>query len=286
MIITLQKRSLSLIGFRYVVLLVVLQLVLTAVLFNLFLNHQHDISHHAGVAWGVMGGGLIITALLIAYLFSVVNYRAKALRLEADLATVNEGLRIEVAELAWAQDELKSLARFPSENPNPVIRLSNVGTVLYANPAALPLLAERGLEIGQTASKERIEWIQEALTTGSRREIEIDFRERVFSFEVAPVSGSGYVNVYGRDITAKRQAEQALSESETRLRSMILTAGAGLLLIDNEGNIESFNPAAGNSLDILPTKYWVKTSKSLSRSPTIEIMTLTLPTTIVQAKLK
>ncbi len=267
MITTLQKRSLSLIGFRYVVLLVVLQLVLTAVLFNLFLNQQHDLNQTAWAAWGVLGGGLIITALLIAYLFTVVNYRAKALRLEADLATVNEGLRIEVAELAWAQDELKSLARFPSENPNPVIRLSNDGMVLYANPAALPLLTERSLEVGQTASKERIEWIEEAVAAGSRKEIEIDFRERVFSFEVAPVPDAGYVNVYGRDVTAKRQAEDALSESETRLRTMIDTAAAGFLLIDNMGIIESFNPAAEQLFRVSRRRdYWPKCKNSYSRA--------------------
>ena len=39
-----------------------------------------------------------------------------------------------------AEGEIKGLARFPSENPCPVLRVSKDGTILYANEAALPLL--------------------------------------------------------------------------------------------------------------------------------------------------
>ena len=36
--------------------------------------------------------------------------------------------------------EMQSLAKFPSENPNPVLRLSREGVVLYANEAGEPIL--------------------------------------------------------------------------------------------------------------------------------------------------
>ena len=43
-----------------------------------------------------------------------------------------------------AEEHLADLARFPSENPNPVLRVSAEGTILYANAAAGELLKGAG----------------------------------------------------------------------------------------------------------------------------------------------
>jgi hypothetical protein len=41
------------------------------------------------------------------------------------------------------------LAKFPSENPYPVLRIHKDGTVLYANKASEELLKARGSGVGQ-----------------------------------------------------------------------------------------------------------------------------------------
>ena len=46
------------------------------------------------------------------------------------------------------------------------------------------------------------------------------------------------------DVTARKQVEQALRNSEERLRTIVDTAVDGILVIDDDGLIESFNPAA------------------------------------------
>ncbi len=54
-----------------------------------------------------------------------------------------------------------------------------------------------------------------------------------------PIRMAGSVD----DITQRRQAEQALLESERRLQSVIDNSGDGLITIDQQGAIQIFNPA-------------------------------------------
>jgi len=49
---------------------------------------------------------------------------------------------------------------------------------------------------------------------------------------------------FATDITAQKQAEAARLEQEMRLRAIVNHAGDGIITIDSEGLIESFNPAA------------------------------------------
>jgi len=55
-------------------------------------------------AWGVLAGGLSITALLVAYLVTVINHGAKTQRLAAEVTTANEGLKTEVTERKRAEE--------------------------------------------------------------------------------------------------------------------------------------------------------------------------------------
>jgi len=48
-----------------------------------------------------------------------------------------------------AMDEIKSLARFPAENPDPVMRVANGGMLMYANHAAEVILNCWGLAVGK-----------------------------------------------------------------------------------------------------------------------------------------
>ena len=65
--------------------------------------------------------------------------------------------------------------------------------------------------------------------TSSKQQTDILHDERIFSFEVVPVSGTEYVNWYGRDVTKRRQAEDALQKAKESLEINVQNRTAELL---------------------------------------------------------
>jgi two-component system CheB/CheR fusion protein len=149
----------------------------------------------------------------------VLRVSSRPTRLEAGNITVGfQAIILDITEHKQMTEQIQSLARFPSENPNPVLRLDRDGVVLDANQASARLLHEWGSEIGQTAPKLWCDLAADVLATGLRRNVDVEFSGRVYTFFAKPVMDAGYVNLYGREITERRLAEDALRESEERYR--------------------------------------------------------------------
>jgi len=127
----------------------------------------------------------------------------------------------DITESKRMEEEIRSLARFPSENSNPVLRISKNGVILYANDAARPLLEEQESKNGDVAPDEWAEWASEAHDSGLREVRDSIHGDRLFSFSVVPVVDTDYVNMYGRDITEHRRMDDELGE-QNRLNRIIL----------------------------------------------------------------
>ncbi|MDP8213440.1 MAG: PAS domain-containing protein [Candidatus Zapsychrus exili] len=54
----------------------------------------------------------------------------------------------DVTDLKKAEEEIKGLSKFPSENSNPVLRINNDKTVLYANLVAEDILSKENIKTG------------------------------------------------------------------------------------------------------------------------------------------
>jgi PAS domain S-box-containing protein len=115
-----------------------------------------------------------------------------------------------------AAERAKVLARFPSENPNPVMRVAADGTLLYANQSALEL-RQWLLEPGKPVIVELAHLVDKALEYGVVSE-ELPVDERIFWLAVVPIRSENYVNIYGRDITSRKASEEALRRSEALLQ--------------------------------------------------------------------
>ncbi len=130
------------------------------------------------------------------------------------------GVAQDITERKRAEEEIRSLAKFPSENPDPVLRLRHDGLVLYANEKARWLIEEWGCAVGEYAPPFLHDLVAETLSSQSNRSVDLQHRDQVWSFFVAPVPDEGYANLYGRDITERKRAEAHIMHLNAVLRAI------------------------------------------------------------------
>ncbi len=152
----------------------------------------------------------------------------------------------DITERKRAEEEIANLAKFPTENPNPILRLSRDGLILYANEASAPVLREWGCATGEYVPADWRDLTSQALASQSNRTVDVECSERVYSFSIAPIVERGYVNLYGRDITERKRAEEALHQSEERFRLVLQNAPLVVANLDRElAYTWIYNPKGG-----------------------------------------
>jgi PAS domain S-box-containing protein len=127
--------------------------------------------------------------------------------------------------LRESEERAQWLARFPEENPSPVLRVSADGTVSYCNAAATAALGYQ-CQVGHRLSHEILrDLVGQALADTRVIQQDVELSGATFRVTVAPVAEEGYVNLYGVDITERVQAEEALRESRERLQAALDASG-------------------------------------------------------------
>ena len=116
----------------------------------------------------------------------------------------------DITNRVHAEKEIMSLSKFPDENPNPVLRFSKEGKILYSSRSSAVLLNKWGSSVGKNVPPNWKKKISESFTSGENLEIEEFCEGRTLSFILSPIKEMDYVNAYGRDITKRRRAEQLL----------------------------------------------------------------------------
>ncbi len=119
-----------------------------------------------------------------------------------------------ITDRKQTEDAVKNVAKFPDENPSPVLRVSQDGLILYANPASARLLSTWKTRVNEAVPLNIKRFVQSTLGMKSSQEIEVDCHEDIYSLVVAPIPDEAYVNMYGRNVTARRKAERAMLEAK------------------------------------------------------------------------
>ena len=139
---------------------------------------------------------------------------------------------------------MRSLARFPAENPDPVLRIANDGEILYANHAGRLVLGDRVSENRVVAPDSLRQQVEEVVRSQSVKKIESRHGDRVFSLTIVPHQEAGYVNMFGSDITDSKLAQEELLKAREREALHVEQTPLGVIEWNLDFEVAAWNPAA------------------------------------------
>ncbi len=136
-----------------------------------------------------------------------------------------------------SREELEILAKFPEENPNPVMRIGSNGRILYANGSAKKLLENSEIPSGGFLPSWLMEKLLPAFSSGTVFEIHIS--EKYYHILSSQASSTDSVFLFWQEVTLQKKYEALLHLST----SVIENTSEGIFVTDTDGTIERINPA-------------------------------------------
>jgi PAS domain S-box-containing protein len=199
---------------------------------------------------------------------SFVSYRGREVRVVATRDITER----KQAEEALRESEVKHRLLLNSIR-SPVVALNRDMTVLYCNGIYAELVGKTAAELtGQNLSASLLKQsrvaFREVLATDEVRHVEGKLGERHWHTRIYPTPWG--LLAISEDVTERVQAEEALRESEGKLRSLVDQSVDGIILVDEQGYVIEWNQGQEQIIGL-------KKSETLGR-PYWDIMFQMFPT--------
>lgn len=140
--------------------------------------------------------------------------------------------------------ESNSFHELIEESPNPIFRVGLDGIIQYANTACRPLFDYCGCEVGGECPPFLFE------DTSRTRVEEVELQSSTYSIQINPCLDKGYISVFAKDITAQKQVENNLKESQTQYKLLVEEANDIIYWANNRGEFTYSNPVAHRILNM------------------------------------
>ena len=132
----------------------------------------------------------------------------------------------DITEEKQALEKIEDMAKFPLEDPNPVMRVSEKH-VLLANKASQEIFY---IGEGSKIPSNLVEEVKKAFSEQEIEEFEKIIKDQIYSFFIVPIKDSNYANIYGMDITMRKKAEEDLERFVSTVSHELRTPISVLLL--------------------------------------------------------
>ncbi|OGX84609.1 PAS domain S-box protein [Hymenobacter glacialis] len=149
----------------------------------------------------------------------------------------------DVTERHQRDAEIQTLSSLPQHNPNPILRLSPAGEVLYANLAAQPLLPALAADAPAGLLARLLAMVSAVLRTPEQPPQEVEINGRYYLLTGAAMPDQAFVTLYFTNITARQQAEGLLAEQRAFFDSLLEQVPTAVAVFDAEHRYLFLNPA-------------------------------------------
>jgi PAS domain S-box-containing protein len=158
----------------------------------------------------------------------------------------------DITDKKIAEQEIQSLAKFTLNDPFPVLRISQDGTLIFANSASAIILKLWNTKVGAKVPERWSGLVDTALKTNKiiKNEKEETENGRIFSFTILPMPNDGYTNIYTHDITEEFIAKQQIEKSEENYKRLFNSIPLAIVETDEEGNFLAVNQRMAQSIGL------------------------------------
>ncbi|MCQ1536746.1 PAS domain S-box protein [Methanosarcina sp. KYL-1] len=146
----------------------------------------------------------------------------------------------------------ESIGQFPSDNPNPILRVEKDGTIIYANRAAFPLLEHWGVREKEKLPQALRHSFLRVLAQKNPEYLELTAGKRIYSATIHPLPEEGCVNFYGFDITRSKRTEESLRNTVSFLETLIDDIPSPVFQRDKNGIYLNCNKTFASQIMGLP----------------------------------
>lgn len=150
----------------------------------------------------------------------------------------------DVTALKKLEREKEEFAKFPIDNPNPVLRLSISGKILFANAPAIDFTRKIGKANNIVTNKDLKAVIKAGVYDGVTRSLKIKINKEFYFLTVSPNKEYKYVNIYALNITQQETFHEKLKQKTVDLNSILNSSDDSILLTNKNFDLVYFNSKA------------------------------------------
>lgn len=138
-------------------------------------------------------------------------------------------------------EEKEAYARFPIENPNPVLRANAIGKVLFTNKTGADFCQKIGVKSNIICNKDMRAIIKASLFDNCARDLKLKVNKQYFFLNFSPNKESNYVNIYCTNITQQERIAEKLHQKTADLNAILNSSDDVILLVNKNFELVYYN---------------------------------------------
>ncbi|MFN5346485.1 MAG: hypothetical protein ACK5B3_04610, partial [Bacteroidota bacterium] len=148
---------------------------------------------------------------------------------------------LDMTDRIKAIEEKEAFARFPIENPNPVIRANSIGKIIFCNKSGTEFSQKIGSKNNIIVNKDVRAIIKACIFDNCSRDLKLKVNKQYYFLNFSPNKVNNYVNIYGTNITQQERISEKLQQKTTDLNAILNSSDDVILLINKNYELIYFN---------------------------------------------